>query len=85
MKHKNLTPYDYAKFMPLGLRIRYIRNIVSMKSTSELFIRHPDFKEAINKTMHWTSTPEGHTFWNIIHDYGMKEAYKKFPEYFKKP
>lgn len=79
------TILDYTKRMPRGLKMRTVTNVVQQKGTSALFKEHTTFACAINYSMIWENTPEGHDFWSVIHTRGIKEAYKQYPKNFTKP
>ncbi len=81
------TVLEFSDRMPRGLRIRYLKNVVQKNGADYMFKKYHKFFDAINETMCWSRTIEGHEFWEEIANKGIKSAYKitRYKPYFKTP
>lgn len=81
------TVLEFSDRMPRGLRIRYLKNVVEKNGVHYMFKKYHRFYDAINETMTWSSTTEGHEFWETIACNGIKNAYNisRYKPYFKTP
>lgn len=81
------TVLEYSSKMPRGLRTRYLRNVAQQHGVDKIFTKYKTRYQAINETMTWSETPEGHGFWESIAHDGIKTTYKDdgYRQYFKNP
>jgi hypothetical protein len=80
------TLLEYTEKMPIGLKMRTLHNIIKQHGNARvLFEKHKNFSDAINMSFTWRETLEGHEFWEMVCNKGIKEAYKYNKSQFKKP